>query len=171
MGSKMRIFGYLCLMMRHIEPKGADWLAGGNRHELAVERIYAAAAELILERGFQRISVDEVAERAGCSRATLYRYVGGKKAIQDGVISRAVEAVALEVSAAVEPLEGERRVVEAVLLRCVRSGRTLQSVQDSRLPGASEWTSTSCRRRCWVSRRSILRGWAPATKPHSGWSG
>ncbi|MDV6270240.1 TetR/AcrR family transcriptional regulator [Rhodococcus globerulus] len=102
-------------MMRHIEPKGADWLAGGNRHELAVERIYAAAAELILERGFQRISVDEVAERAGCSRATLYRYVGGKKAIQDGVISRAVEAVALEVSAAVEPLEGEQRVVEAVL--------------------------------------------------------
>lgn len=142
----MRIFGYLCLMVRHIEPKGTDWLAGGNRHELAVERIYAAAAELILERGFQRISVDEVAERAGCSRATLYRYVGGKKAIQGGVISRAVDAVALEVSAAVEPLEGEQRVVEAVLasVRAIRANAAVSAgFASARGKGMDEYLMSS----------------------------
>ena len=36
-------------------------------------RITAAAAELLLERGFDRTTVDEVAARAGVGKATVYR--------------------------------------------------------------------------------------------------
>lgn len=36
-------------------------------------RIVAAAAELMLERGFDRTTVDEVAARAGVGKATVYR--------------------------------------------------------------------------------------------------
>ncbi|NKS78068.1 TetR family transcriptional regulator, partial [Rhodococcus hoagii] len=43
-----------------------DWLAGGNRREVAVARITAAATDLFLERGFDRVGVLDVAERAGC---------------------------------------------------------------------------------------------------------
>ena len=36
-------------------------------------RIIAAAAELLLERGFEKTTVDEVAARAGVGKATVYR--------------------------------------------------------------------------------------------------
>src|SRR5512141_2126043 len=37
------------------------------------ERITAAAAELLLQRGFDRTTVDDVAARAGVGKATVYR--------------------------------------------------------------------------------------------------
>lgn len=37
------------------------------------ERITAAAAELLLQRGFDRTTVDDVATRAGVGKATVYR--------------------------------------------------------------------------------------------------
>ncbi len=75
------------------------------------------------------ISVDGVAERAGCSRATLYRYVGGKAAMRDGVMARSAAAVATEVSAAVASLTGTPRVVEAILVS-VRAIRADAAVGD-----------------------------------------
>ena len=36
-------------------------------------RITAAAAELMLQRGFDRTTVDDVASRAGVGKATVYR--------------------------------------------------------------------------------------------------
>ncbi|MFD4182636.1 TetR/AcrR family transcriptional regulator [Rhodococcus sp. NPDC058514] len=94
----------------------SDWLTGGNRRAIAVERIHAAAAELFLERGLDQVSVEDVAARAGCSRATLYRYVGGKSALVDGVVAAAAAAVAQQVAVAVTPLDGDRRIVEAILV-------------------------------------------------------
>lgn len=44
-----------------------DWLAGGVRRTVARSRIEAAAADLFLERGIERVSIDDVAERVGCS--------------------------------------------------------------------------------------------------------
>ncbi|MDJ0011416.1 TetR/AcrR family transcriptional regulator [Rhodococcus erythropolis] len=98
------------------ERRAADWLAGGNRRELATERIFAAAAELIREQGFDRFNADDVASRAGCSRATLYRYVGGKSAIREGLLSRGAASVASQVAAAVESLRGDERIVESILV-------------------------------------------------------
>ncbi|UNQ35816.1 TetR family transcriptional regulator [Prescottella equi] len=57
----------------------------------------------------------DVAERAGCSRATLYRYVGGKPAIVAAVVSSAAASVAEDVACAVAHLDGADRVVEAIL--------------------------------------------------------
>lgn len=47
--------------------------AGGRRGHLA-----AAAAELFQERGYQSVSVDELAERAGLSIGGMYRYISSK---------------------------------------------------------------------------------------------
>ncbi|MFM1724353.1 helix-turn-helix domain-containing protein [Rhodococcus sp. PAM 2766] len=104
-----------------------DWLAGGSRRELAVERIIAAAADLFLERGFDQVGAVDIAERAGCSRATLYRYVGGKPAIVSAVVSAAAASVADDVARAVAHLRGGDRVVEAILtsVAAVRANPTL----------------------------------------------
>ncbi|GAF42343.1 putative TetR family transcriptional regulator [Rhodococcus wratislaviensis NBRC 100605] len=97
----------------------ADWLTGGSRRVLAVERIHAAAADLIRERGIDGVDVDQVAARAECSRATLYRYVGGKRALVEAVMSRAADTVAERIEQTLEPFETSERIVEAILAAVV----------------------------------------------------
>jgi AcrR family transcriptional regulator len=46
---------------------------GRPRNPDTDERITAAAAELLLQRGFDRTTVDDVAARAGVGKATVYR--------------------------------------------------------------------------------------------------
>ena len=45
------------------------------------DRILTAAGELIAERGYTGLSLDEVAQRSGVSRATVYRLYPGKAAL------------------------------------------------------------------------------------------
>lgn len=52
---------------------------GRPRDASADERILAAAAELILTRGFDNMTVDEVAARARAGKATVYRRWAGKE--------------------------------------------------------------------------------------------
>src|SRR5579863_7077168 len=47
---------------------------GRPRSERAREAVLAAAAELLLTRGLGAVSMDAVAERAGVSKATIYRW-------------------------------------------------------------------------------------------------
>jgi AcrR family transcriptional regulator len=47
---------------------------GRPRSEAARKAILAAAAELLLDRGLPGVSMDAVAERAGVSKATIYRW-------------------------------------------------------------------------------------------------
>ncbi|MGO4618018.1 TetR/AcrR family transcriptional regulator [Nocardia sp. 2YAB30] len=57
-----------------------DWLADG-RAELASERILDAVRTLFLDKGVSGVGMAEVADAAGCSRATLYRYFENRQAL------------------------------------------------------------------------------------------
>ncbi|MEU4838634.1 TetR/AcrR family transcriptional regulator [Nocardia testacea] len=57
-----------------------DWLAGG-RTELAADRILDAVRALVIDKGAGTVGMAEVAEAAGCSRATLYRYFANRQAL------------------------------------------------------------------------------------------
>ncbi|WP_378736302.1 TetR/AcrR family transcriptional regulator [Nocardia brasiliensis] len=57
-----------------------DWLADG-RAELASERILDAVRALFIDKGVSGVGMAEVAEAAGCSRATLYRYFDNRQAL------------------------------------------------------------------------------------------
>ena len=92
-----------------------DWLAGGERRTKGIERIYEVAADAIVERGLDRMSIEDLAARAGCSRATIYRHAGGKSAIRDAVLARAITRINDSVHAAVAGLTGEARVAAAIL--------------------------------------------------------
>lgn len=91
-----------------------DWLVGGDRRAVAAERIYAAATELIAQEGFDAFDIDTLAARAHCSRATVYRHVGGKAQIRDGALVRASARIVDTVRRAVVGLTGADRVVTAV---------------------------------------------------------
>lgn len=92
-----------------------DWLAGGSRRDLSRQRIITVATELLREHGFDNLDPDKVAARAGCSRATLYRYVGGKDAIREAVILQLAISVVQQIQDAVSRFQGADRVVEVVL--------------------------------------------------------
>ncbi|WP_280415565.1 TetR/AcrR family transcriptional regulator [Nocardia carnea] len=57
-----------------------DWLAGG-RSELAAERILGAVRALVIDKGAGTVGMAEIAEAAGCSRATLYRYFDSRQSL------------------------------------------------------------------------------------------
>jgi AcrR family transcriptional regulator len=70
-------------------------LPGRPRSAIADEAIREAAVELFAERGFEGLSVDEVAARAGVSKATIYRRYASKV---DLVVEAASCLAALEVA-------------------------------------------------------------------------
>lgn len=71
----------------------ARWL-GADRAEMAADHILDAAGELFSERGVTSVSMRDVAERAGCSRATLYRYFPGRDDLHLAYVARAAGILA-----------------------------------------------------------------------------
>lgn len=65
--------------VERLGPTG-DWLADG-RAELASERILDAVRTLFIDKGVTTVGMAEVAEAAGCSRATLYRYFDSRQSL------------------------------------------------------------------------------------------
>ncbi len=101
----------------------ADWLVGGDRRAIAAERIYAAATDMITREGPDAFDIDTLAKRVHCSRATIYRYVGGKAEIRDAVVARAASRIIETVRQTVDAMSGPERVVTAiaVALKLIRA--------------------------------------------------
>ncbi len=97
-----------------------DWLVGGDRRKIAAERIYAAATDMITHKGPDAFDIDTLAKRVHCSRATVYRYVGGKAEIRDAVVARAGARIIESVRQTVDKMSGPERVVTAILLALKR---------------------------------------------------
>lgn len=91
-----------------------DWVVGGDRRAAAADRIYAAATQLIVREGLDAFDIDTLAARVHCSRATIYRYAGGKAQIRDAVLIRLAGGIIDTVRRAVDGLSGSERVVAAV---------------------------------------------------------
>ena len=74
------------------------------------ERVVAAAAALIFERGVAGTSIEDVKEAAGVSSSQLYHYFADKQALIHAVIAHQSEAVI----AAQEPLLGKLDSLDAL---------------------------------------------------------
>ncbi|MDP7726178.1 TetR/AcrR family transcriptional regulator [Mycobacterium sp. TY814] len=97
-----------------------DWVIGADRRAMAAERIYAAATDLIARHGLDALDIDMLAANVHCSRATVYRYAGGKAEIRDAVLRRAAAGIIDSVRSAVAGLSGQERVVTAITLALKR---------------------------------------------------
>lgn len=91
-----------------------DWVVGRSRREAAAERIYVAATDLIVTRGLDAFDIETLAARVHCSRATIYRYAGGKAQIRDAVLMRLASGIVDNVRDAVDGLGGAERVITAI---------------------------------------------------------
>jgi AcrR family transcriptional regulator len=109
-----------------------DWLVGGDRRTAATERIYDVATDLITREGPEAFDIETLAARVHCSRATIYRYAGGKAEIRDAVVARSAARIVETVRQTVENLRGPDRVVTAItvalkLIRADPSGQLMFS--------------------------------------------
>jgi AcrR family transcriptional regulator len=93
-----------------------DWLVGGDRRTIAAERIYDAATDLIAHKGPDAFDIDTLAARVHCSRATIYRYVGGKAESRDAVVARSAARIVDTIREAVAQLQGPERAFTAITL-------------------------------------------------------
>jgi AcrR family transcriptional regulator len=91
-----------------------DWVVGGDRRAAAADRIYAAATDLAVREGLDAFDIDTLAVKVHCSRATIYRYAGGKAQIRDAVLMRLAAGIIDTVRRAVDGLTGPERVVTAI---------------------------------------------------------
>jgi TetR/AcrR family transcriptional regulator, transcriptional repressor for nem operon len=70
------------------------------------DRIVAAAAELIAERGVAETSLDDVIDRAGASKSQLYHYFDDRAELLRAVVARNTQAVLGNLG----PLDGWRAI-------------------------------------------------------------
>ncbi|GAC66874.1 TetR/AcrR family transcriptional regulator [Gordonia soli] len=87
-------------------PPGPTWRGTQQTaaQHAAHRRILDAAAEILVNRRVDELTMSAVARRAGCSRATLYRYVPDRDALVTAVLEdKAVEALSGKFVAATRP--------------------------------------------------------------------
>src|SRR5215207_10811502 len=87
----------------------ASTVAGGRA------RVVAAARELFAQRGFHRVSLDEVARRADVARATVYHQFGSKLGLLAAVVEDFERRAGLEALAELVDTAPVDRVLRAVV--------------------------------------------------------
>jgi AcrR family transcriptional regulator len=122
-----------------------DWLFDDGRRAAAIGRIYAVATELIYRDGIDAFNVDTLAAQTHCSRATIYRYVGGKKDIREAVLAQAAARIVETVRASVEGRTGPDRVLTAIEVAVteIRSDPAGPLFLDSARSGGWNWLTAS----------------------------
>lgn len=101
----------------------AGWLREAQTG-LAVDRILDAAARAFVEQGVSATGMADIARRAGCSRATLYRYFPTRHALHLAYVERSAVEIAARVEAEIAAIESPaERLVEGIVrsLRAVRA--------------------------------------------------
>ncbi len=67
-----------------------------RRSEARRDEVLDAALELFTERGFADTRVEDIADKAGISKGTVYLYFDSKEALMKGLIDRAISPIALK---------------------------------------------------------------------------
>jgi AcrR family transcriptional regulator len=99
--------------------------------DLAVGKILEAAAKAFVDLGVSRTRMGHIAQYAGCSRGTLYRYFSSREQLHRAYIDRSARALSAELATELGDIPDRReRLVEVVLL-------SVQKVRAN--PGMAAW--------------------------------
>jgi len=82
---------YPILMERIVMETGSDDPLRGPAKYSTKEKILDAALEVFSEKGFHPATVDEIADRAGVGKGTLYRYFSNKEALFNELVGLRLE--------------------------------------------------------------------------------
>jgi AcrR family transcriptional regulator len=99
--------------------------------DLAVDKILTAASQAFVDLGVSRTGMGHIAQYAGCSRGTLYRYFKNRHELHIAYINRAARELSNrlndELSAIANPAE---RLIEGI-------ARAVEDVRNT--PGTAAW--------------------------------
>ena len=94
-------------------------------------RMFQAALELISEKGFTGTSVDEIVERAGVAKGTVYYHFTGKAELVEALIAAELEPLTVHFKeasdGATDPLEQVQALIRAEL-EWIRDNRAFAKV-------------------------------------------
>jgi AcrR family transcriptional regulator len=82
------------------------------------EKILKAARKVFAENGYSGAHVDEIAERAGVNKATLYYQIGDKDTLYANVIHRVLGNTAQNIAAAVDKVDHPEEKLK-VYINCI----------------------------------------------------
>lgn len=99
--------------------------------DLAVERILDAAGRSFARLGVPAAGMVQIAEAAGCSRATLYRYFQSRHALHLAYIERSARAISRRIRGATQEIADPRERLVAGVLQALREVRSD--------PGTAAW--------------------------------
>jgi AcrR family transcriptional regulator len=87
-----------------------------RQRRAAIRRIQEAALDLFDERGFENVTIEEIAEAADVSPSSVYRYLGTKEGVvlYDEFDFRLIDAVEAELGSH-PPVEAVRRALSSVM--------------------------------------------------------
>lgn len=93
------------------------------------DRAVQGVLDCVARHGLTKTTFDDVAREAGCARATLYRYFGGKQALVQLTVTREAARIAAGIrdSADAEPTLED--AVVAIVVRAARELREHESLQ------------------------------------------
>lgn len=86
-------------------------------------RILDAALAVMAARGLGKLTLEDVAQDAGVSRQTVYRYFGNRDALVTAVILREEQTFIVAVTAAAAAHEDFRGAIEAAITTALRVAR------------------------------------------------
>jgi AcrR family transcriptional regulator len=111
-----------------------DWLSE-RRIEVAADRILDAAEELFTRNDPGSVGMNEIAQAAGCSRATLYRYFENREALRTAYVNRETYRLFDEIKEKIGGITDPRERLSAGITT------TLRLVRES--PALSSWFATT----------------------------
>jgi AcrR family transcriptional regulator len=82
-----------------------------RRAEARRDEVLDAALELFTEKGFAATRVEDIAQKAGISKGTIYLYFPSKEALMEGLIDRALSPLALQAISVIDATGVDPRLV------------------------------------------------------------
>jgi AcrR family transcriptional regulator len=93
------------------------------------DRAVAAVLACVARHGLAKTTFDDVAREAGCARATLYRYFGGKRQLVRITVAREAVRIAADIRAAADAEPTFEDAVVAMVVRAARELREQEALQ------------------------------------------
>lgn len=87
------------------------------------DRILEAAVSAAADHGIARLSVGDVAKRAGLSRQTLYKHFPSKEVLVEEAVLEEAARILRQVAAVVDPIDDPRLALEAGIRESLRLTR------------------------------------------------
>ncbi|WP_369035388.1 MULTISPECIES: TetR/AcrR family transcriptional regulator [Streptomyces] len=142
-------------MERSSTPSG-----GSTRREATRQKLYEAAVTLIAEQGFSATTVDEIAERAGVAKGTVYYNFASKSVLFEELLRHGVELLTASLREAAEQTERDGGTKVDALDAMIRAGLEFISRYPAftQLYVAELWRTN----RSWQSTLMVVRQQAVA---------